>query len=171
MPFSFFKNFDFLGCLGVKSQNNSPKWQTVCRSVALRIPGTVPIFGTHVYKRGGMGKRGKMTHNYQFQYATLYISGIIDHIMKIFGTQVNTSSSSINAKQKFWGNLHLLHICDFFNIVCFRVGKAILYLKIVISVNILKIKISNKYIFFTLNFPLLTFNFQTYKSMANKKTN
>ena len=38
----------------------------------------------------GMGrKKGKkMTYNYQFQSVTLYISGIVDHIIKIFGTQV-----------------------------------------------------------------------------------
>ena len=131
------------------------------------------FLGSRVVGKGSV-KGGKTTYNYRFQSVTLHISGIVDHIIKIFGTQVNScsSSSSINAIKKLRGVPHLLHICViFFNIACFRVGKAILYLKTVIPVNTLKIKISDKYIFFVLNFPLLTFDFQTYKSMTNKKTN
>ena len=30
----------------------------------------------------------KKTYNYQFQFVTLYISGTVNHIIKIFGTQV-----------------------------------------------------------------------------------
>ena len=43
---------------------------------------------------GGEGvlKGEKMTHNYQFQFVTLYISGILDHIIKIFGAQVKSCS-------------------------------------------------------------------------------
>ena len=37
---------------------------------------------------GGRVKGQKMTHNYQFQSVTLYISRNVDHIMKIVGTQV-----------------------------------------------------------------------------------
>ena len=37
---------------------------------------------------GGRVKGQKMTHNYQFQSVTLYISRTIDHSMKIVGTQV-----------------------------------------------------------------------------------
>ena len=33
-------------------------------------------------------KRQKMTQNDQFQSVTLYISGTVDHIIKVFGTQV-----------------------------------------------------------------------------------
>ena len=101
-----------------------------------------------------------MTHYYQLQSITLYISGIVDHIIKIFGTQVH--------KQLFFKfinkcQIEILrcappssHVCDFFNIACFIVAKAILYLKTV------QTKISNKNILFVLNFALLTFNFQKY---------
>ena len=45
-----------------------------------------------IFRKLGEGmwrKNGKkMTYNYQFQSVTLYISGIVDHIIKIFGTQV-----------------------------------------------------------------------------------
>ena len=37
---------------------------------------------------GGRVKVQKMTHNYQFQSVTLYISRTVDHILKIVGTQV-----------------------------------------------------------------------------------
>ena len=33
-------------------------------------------------------KRQKMTQNDQFQSVMLYISGTVDHIIKVFGTQV-----------------------------------------------------------------------------------
>ena len=94
-------------------------------------------------------KRQKMTQNYQFQSITLYISKIVDHIIKIFDIQgqddisrcfsllfkkyiqhcnyknsyqptstvylINTCfpSSSINAKKKYRGVPHLLHIVIF----------------------------------------------------------
>ena len=35
---------------------------------------------------GGEGKGQKITHNYQFQSVTFYISITVDHIMKIVGT-------------------------------------------------------------------------------------
>ena len=37
---------------------------------------------------GGGVKGQKLTHDYQFQFVTLYISRTVDHIIKIFGTQV-----------------------------------------------------------------------------------
>ena len=37
---------------------------------------------------GGGVKRQKMIHNYQFQSVTLYTLTTVDHIIKIFGTQV-----------------------------------------------------------------------------------
>ena len=41
---------------------------------------------------GFLGRRGqKMTHNYQFQSVTLYISGTVDHIIKIFGTMAENN--------------------------------------------------------------------------------
>ena len=36
-------------------------------------------------------KEQKMTQHYQFQSFTLYISGAVDHIIKIFGTQVENN--------------------------------------------------------------------------------
>ena len=75
--------------------------------------------------------------NYQFQYVFLYISGTVDHIIEILIT-ISTgiflylnlknatlwilklscffcvSRSSINAKKKFWGVPHLLHMCVIF---------------------------------------------------------
>ena len=56
----------------------------------------------------------------------------------------------------------------FFQHGVFQGGQSDFLSETVIIKNTLKIKISNKYIFFALNFPLLTFNFQTCKS---KKTN
>ena len=38
---------------------------------------------------GGRVKGQKVTYDYQFQSVTLYISRIVDHIMKIVGTQYN----------------------------------------------------------------------------------
>ena len=38
--FSFFQNFDFLGCYGSKRAKNSPKWQKIM-SVWLHISGTI----------------------------------------------------------------------------------------------------------------------------------
>ena len=38
--------------------------------------------------RGRKVKGQKMTHNYQFQSVTLYISRTVDHIMNIIGTLV-----------------------------------------------------------------------------------
>ena len=39
------------------------------------------------FQRGvGDVKGQKMTHNYHFQSATLYILGTVDHIIKIVGT-------------------------------------------------------------------------------------
>ena len=40
-----------------------------------------------VFRWGG-GKRVRMTNNYQFQSVTLYITRTVDHIIKIFGTQL-----------------------------------------------------------------------------------
>ena len=80
-------------------------------SVALCISGTVPhmivVFGTHVQNDNvssiffhffkilifwvfrGTGVKGqKMTHYYQFQSVTLYISRTVDHIIKIFCSQM-----------------------------------------------------------------------------------
>ena len=58
----------------------------------------IGIFGTHVQSsvfsaflgrgEGGGVKGQKLTQNYQFQSVTLYISGTVDHIIKIFGRQV-----------------------------------------------------------------------------------
>ena len=80
----------------------------------MSISGTVPhmilVFGNHVYMckmmmslavfchfsnilifrvlgEGGGGGQ-KITHYYQFQSATFYISRTVDHIIKILGTQV-----------------------------------------------------------------------------------
>ena len=60
--------------------------------------------GTGGTAGGWCDKRRKMTHNYQFQSATHYISRIVN-LIKIFGTKVNScsSNSSINAIKKFWG--------------------------------------------------------------------
>ena len=58
------------------------------------ISGTVyhmiVIFGTHVQKDDGFqgDKRTKNDLNDQFESATLFISGTVDHIMEIFGAQV-----------------------------------------------------------------------------------
>ena len=111
--------------------------------------------------RGGDGGGGEVTvkdkkwpiiTNFSLSH---YISGTVDHTIKIFDILVN--------KQIFWEILRCVspfsHVCDFFNIACFRVGKDI-YLKTVIPVNTLKITTSNKSILFALNFPLLTFNVQ-----------
>ena len=43
----------------------------------------VLIFGDF---RGVYGQ--KMTQNYQFQSVILYISGSVDHVIEIFGTQI-----------------------------------------------------------------------------------
>ena len=53
-------------------------------------PATFFIFSTFLFFGflGGMVKGQKMTHDYQFQSVTLYISRNGDHIMKIVGTQV-----------------------------------------------------------------------------------
>ena len=55
--------------------------------------GFLGFYGEVGEGRGVMGcKRAKMTHNYQFQSVTLchthIVSGILDHIIKIYGIQV-----------------------------------------------------------------------------------
>ena len=104
---------------------------------------------------GGVTVKGKKWPKITNFSLSHYISGTVDHTIKIFDILVN--------KQIFWEILRCVspfsHVCDFFNIACFRVGKDI-YLKTVIPVNTLKITTSNKSILFALNFPLLTFNVQ-----------
>ena len=49
--FSFFWNFDFLGCWGVKRQKIAQKWKLTMTSVTRHISGTIHhiiIFGTFV---------------------------------------------------------------------------------------------------------------------------
>ena len=43
---------------------------------------------------GGGVKGQKMAHSYQFQFVTLYISGTADHIIMIFGIQVENHDIS-----------------------------------------------------------------------------
>ena len=135
--FSFFK-FWFFGLLsGVKSQKmaqNNKKF-SLSHSVSQELyqflvhirkmmlsPAIFFSFSKFWFFRF-LGSRGvvkgeTMTHNDHFQSVTLYISGIVDHNIKIFGTQVNScsSSSSINTKQKFWSCSHLLHMCVIFSV-------------------------------------------------------
>ena len=73
---------------------------------------------------GFLGRRGqKMTHNYQFQSVTLYISGTVDHTIKIFDILVN--------KQIFWEILRCVspfsHVCDFFIIAWLGWAKAYIW--------------------------------------------
>ena len=91
-----FPNFSFLGKLWGNRAKNDPKRQKIL-PVSLCISGTIPhmmvVFGTlvlndditsnffHVFKilifrvfRGGGVKEQKMTHNYQLQSVTLYMS-------------------------------------------------------------------------------------------------
>ena len=54
-------------------------------------PDTFSFFKILSFRRfrgGGWGgvKGQKVTHNYQFQSVTIYISRAVDHIIKIFGT-------------------------------------------------------------------------------------
>ena len=107
MLFSFFQNFEFPGFQGVKGQKMAPKWQKIL-SVSLQIPGNVPHCGfwckcikwmispatffifSKFWFLGVLGgiKGQKMTQNYQFQSVTLFIARTVDHIIKIFSTQM-----------------------------------------------------------------------------------
>ena len=98
----FFKILIFRLLAGGRAKYG-PKWQNIM-SVSLRISGTVPhmimVFGTHLQNDDISSifffffhffkilMNEKKTYNYQFQFVTLYISGTVNHIIKIFGTQV-----------------------------------------------------------------------------------
>ena len=56
-------------------------------SFVLHISGAIHDTFLIYGRRGGL-KMQKMTHNYQFQSVTLYISRTVDHMIKIFGKQV-----------------------------------------------------------------------------------
>ena len=109
--FSFFQNFDFLGCYGGKKAKNALKWQKIlshsvsqqsyiiwlwflvhmCKMVI--SPAFSFFFFCHFFKilffqvfNGLEGQ--KMIQNYQFQFVMLYISGTVDHIIKVISAQV-----------------------------------------------------------------------------------
>ena len=106
MTFLFFQNFDWPDCWG-KNAKNGPKGRKTL-SLSVHISGAVPhmivVFGTQVQNDdifnnffifskfsfwGFLEGRGqKITHNYQFQSITPYISRFVVHTIKIFGTQV-----------------------------------------------------------------------------------
>ena len=102
MLFSFFQNFGFLGCLkrwrGRGGGAISQKWSKM--TVSLCISGSQELyfiwlwFLVHIYK--------------------MMISPVIFFIFSKFWFFWVFQSSSVNAKRKFWGVPHLLHMCLIF---------------------------------------------------------
>ena len=104
--FSFFQNFVFWIIRGVKGQKMAQNDKIVYPLCILEtIHHMIAIFGSHFYNDHisshffhffkiliflvfSRVKGQKMTQNYQFQSVMLFISGTVDHIIVIFGTQV-----------------------------------------------------------------------------------
>ena len=52
------------------------------------------FFKILIFRAFRENKRAELTHNYQFHSATVYISRTVEHIIKIFGTQVLNNAIS-----------------------------------------------------------------------------
>ena len=99
MLFSFFQNFGFLGCLkrwrgGAISQKWSKMTVSLCISGSQELYFIWLWFLVHIYK--------------------MMISPVIFFIFSKFWFFWVFQSSSVNAKRKFWGVPHLLHMCLIF---------------------------------------------------------
>ena len=90
----FFQNFGFLGCYGgSKSVKKDPKWQNILsHSVSRELYLIWLWLLVHMCK---------MMISPEFYFFKILI-------FRVF------RSSSINAKRKFWGVPHLLHMCVIF---------------------------------------------------------
>ena len=106
--FFIFSKFWFARLLGGERAKIGPKWQKIvshsvcqewypmwfwflmhmCKMISPAIFFIFSKFWFFGFLGEGDVKKQKMTHNDQFQSVALYISGTVDHIIKIFGTQV-----------------------------------------------------------------------------------
>ena len=114
MLFLCFKSFDYRSCQGRgwgQRTENTQNYKKLCLShfvsqepyliwlwflvrmckMMIFLAVFLIFFKIQIFwvlgKEGGV-KGQKITHYYQFQSVTLYISRNVDHIIKIFGTQV-----------------------------------------------------------------------------------
>ena len=128
--FSFFQNSGSLGCLESKREKNcfkilvfqvfrggGKKWPIITNfrlphSISRELWITSSRFLIHSCKMIYLGvflyflekiQHFKYLNSYNFYWSTL----------TVFWKNNCFSSSSVNAKQKFWGVLHLLYMCNF----------------------------------------------------------